>query len=91
MRKYFTAAIYGTNRITKALRTTCASRFGHISAFVMIPSKSLKLTLQVTHHSREEADHVLLTVRDWRTGVTSILYDGILTGGTPKPHRLPRD
>lgn len=90
MRNHYTAAIQGTG-FYKSIRRACASRFGQIRAFVMIPSESEKLTLTVTRNAQEDTDTVNLTRRNWRTGEETVLYNGDFMGGTPKRKRLPRD
>lgn len=91
MKKHFTAAIYGTNTMTKALRSTFASRFGNIVAFVMLPSKSIKLSLHAYHDARSGSDMVVLRTRNWSTGDESILYRGPVEGGVKLKGRTLKD
>lgn len=90
MKNHFTAAIMG-NGLFSALRRATSSRFSSIRALVMIPSKSEKLELQVTHDARSGDDMVKLTRSNWRTGEETQLYNGIFTGGAPIRKRMPRD
>ena len=90
MRNYFAAAIQGEGFFT-ALKSAWGTRFSGIRAFVMIPSKSEKLELNVTRSIRDDTDHVSLTRTNWRTGEETQLYNGIFTGGAPITKRLPRD
>lgn len=88
--RHFQAAMQA-NGVYSVIKRAFCSRFSSIRAFVLVPSKSEKLTLEVSFKSRNLEDHVLLTRRNWRTGEESILYDGNFMGGEPIKKRHLRD
>lgn len=91
MRKTYQAAIQGYGNLFSALRTCCGNRFSSIRCFIMVPERHEKLELHVTRDARTGDDLVKLTRRNWRTGASSSLYDGKLTGGEPIRDRQQRE
>lgn len=78
MEKRYTGAIIGQGGLFKALKRAWASRFSKISVSIMIPSKGEKINLSIEYASSKEADRILVTRENWKTGDKYILHDSLI-------------